>query len=88
MYEDAGVDWSSFLFTFAAVTISIGFLNLLPIPALDGSRLVIVGIEAIRRRPFDKRKEMFVHLAGIVVLLVLLVIITYKDIMKLVADGG
>ncbi len=88
MYEDAGVDWSSFLFTFAAVTISIGFLNLLPMPPLDGSRLVIVAIEAIRRRPFDKRKEFVVHLIGFALLLALFVVLTYQDILKLVVEGG
>jgi regulator of sigma E protease len=86
MYEDAGVDWSAFLFTFAAVTISIGFLNLLPIPPLDGSRLAIVGIEAIRRRPFDKSKEIVVHLVGFALLLMLLVVLTYKDILSLVGQ--
>jgi regulator of sigma E protease len=88
MYEDAGVDWGSFLFTFAAVTISIGFLNLLPIPPLDGSRLVIVGLEALRRRPFDKQKETVVHLVGFALLLVLLVVLTYKDILRLVSQNG
>jgi regulator of sigma E protease len=88
MYEDAGVDWGSFLFTFAAVTISIGFLNLLPIPPLDGSRLVIVGLEALRGRPFDKQKETVVHLVGFALLLVLLVVLTYKDILMLVNQNG
>jgi len=82
MYNEARVSWSAFLFTFAAVTVSIGFLNLLPVPPLDGSRLLIVGLEAIRRKPFDKRKEMWLHLVGYALILALFFVLTYKDILR------
>jgi regulator of sigma E protease len=82
MYNEAKVSWAAFLFVFAAVTVSIGFLNLLPVPPLDGSRLLIVGLEAIRRKPFDKRKEMWLHLVGYALILTLFFVLTYKDILR------
>lgn len=88
MYREAEVDWRYFCFVFAMVTVSIGFLNLLPIPPLDGSRLVIVGVEAIRRRPFDKRKEIIVHLIGFAVLLGLIAILTFQDIARILVGKG
>jgi len=88
MYREAEVDWRYFFFVFAMVTVSIGFLNLLPIPPLDGSRLVIVGLEAIRRKPFDKRKEIIVHLIGFALLLGLIVVLTFKDIARILVGEG
>jgi regulator of sigma E protease len=88
MYDEAKASWQSFLFTFAAVTVTIGFINLVPIPPLDGSRLVIVTLEAIRRRPFDKRKEVVVHLIGFALLIGLFVVLTYKDILRIVSKGA
>ncbi|UCC69310.1 MAG: site-2 protease family protein [Armatimonadota bacterium] len=87
MYKEAEVDWRYFFFIFAMVTVSIGFINLLPIPPLDGSRLVIVALEAIRRKPFDKRKEIIVHLIGFVLLLGLFVLLTFQDITRILVGG-
>jgi len=87
MYGEAESSWSEFLSTFALIAIAIGFLNLLPIPPLDGSRLVIVAIEAIRRKPFDKHKESLVHLIGFGLLLVLVVVLTYQDILRIIMGG-
>jgi regulator of sigma E protease len=85
MYKEAAVDWRYFFFIFAMVTLSIGFMNLLPIPPLDGSRLVIVGLEAIRGKPFDKRKEFVVHLIGLLMLLGLLAALTYRDLARILS---
>jgi len=60
----------------ALFSIAIGFFNLLPIPALDGSRLVILTIEAIRRKPFDRNKEAIVHLVGLALLLAFVLYVT------------
>ena len=84
LYEEVQTGWISFLGTSAALTVGIGFLNLMPIPPLDGSRLVIIGVEAIRRRPIDKRKENLVHLVGFGLLLALVVVLTYNDILRLI----
>ena len=88
LYNEVRISWSSFFTTAAALTIGIGFLNLLPIPPLDGSRLVITAVEAIRRRPFDKRKEVIVHLVGFALLLMLVVVLTYADILRILRFGG
>jgi regulator of sigma E protease len=87
MYGEARSSWADFLSMFALIAIAIGFVNLLPIPPLDGSRLVIVAIEAIRRKPFDKQKEGLVHLIGFGLLLALVVVLTYKDILRIVTGG-
>jgi regulator of sigma E protease len=88
LYTEARIGWLGFLSTAAALTVGIGFLNLLPIPPLDGSRLLILVIEAIRGRPFDKRKEVIVHLVGFALLLLLVAVLTYKDILRIVRFGG
>ncbi len=72
------------LLTFAAIiSIQLGLFNLLPIPALDGSRLVFFLIEAIRGKPVDPEKENLVHFFGFVLLMVFMVLITFKDLQRL-----
>ena len=66
-----------------AISINLGLMNLLPIPGLDGSRLVFGVVEVIRRKPVPPEKEAMVHLAGMVVLFGFMIFITFKDIMKL-----
>ena len=63
---------------------NLGVMNLLPIPALDGGRLVFLFIEAIRGKPIDREKEGFVHLVGFVLLMLLMVFLFYNDIAKIV----
>ncbi len=62
------------------LTINLGVFNLLPIPALDGGRILFVIIEMIRRKPIPVDKEAIVHFVGIVILLGLSVLIAFKDI--------
>ena len=71
---------ANFLSLIAFLSINIGFVNLLPIPALDGSRLLILVIEGIRRKPFDRQKEAIVHLVGMALLLGLILLITLNDV--------
>ena len=66
-----------------AISAGLGLMNLLPFPALDGSRLVFVAIEAIRRKPVNPKTEGMIHLVGMAVLLGLFVLLAYKDIVKL-----
>ncbi|RAL26325.1 RIP metalloprotease RseP [Thermoflavimicrobium daqui] len=66
----------------AVLSLNLAIFNLLPIPALDGSRLIFIGIEAIRGRPIHPNKENLVHLAGFALLMVLMLVVTYNDIMK------
>jgi regulator of sigma E protease len=64
------------------LSIAIGLTNLLPLPALDGGRLMFILVEAIRRRRVDPKKETIVHLVGMALLLTLLVVITLQDILN------
>ena len=69
----------------AAINAALGVMNLLPIPAMDGARLVFLGIEAIRKKPVPPEKEAMVHMIGLVSLLLLAVFIAYQDIARLVS---
>ncbi|HZK86572.1 MAG TPA: site-2 protease family protein, partial [Syntrophomonas sp.] len=68
----------------AFLSINLGILNLLPIPALDGSRFVFAIVEAIRRKPMDPEKEGFIHWVGFLFLMGLIVLATYNDIVRLI----
>lgn len=65
------------------ISANLGVMNLLPIPALDGGRLVFLLIEALRGKPIDREKEGMVHFAGLVVLMLFMVFVMYNDIVKL-----
>ena len=69
------------------ISLNLGIMNLLPIPALDGGRLLFLIVEAIRRKPIPPEKEGAVHAVGMVLLLGLFVVLTYHDIVKLVTGG-
>ena len=78
---------SSLWMMISFITINIGIFNLLPIPALDGARLVFLTIEAIRRKPISAEREGMVHFVGIMLLMILMLVITFKDIWMLVVGG-
>jgi regulator of sigma E protease len=59
---------------------NLGVMNLLPVPALDGGRLVFILIEAVRRKPVPREKEAMVHLVGMVLLMILMVLVLFNDI--------
>ena len=65
------------------LTANLGIMNLLPIPALDGGRLVFLFVEAVRGKRVPPEKEGMVHFAGLAVLMVLMVVVMYNDIVKL-----
>jgi len=67
----------------AFISINLGFMNLLPIPALDGSKLVFLVVEAIRGKSIPVEKEGYIHFIGFVVLIGFMIFITYKDILRL-----
>lgn len=72
-----------FLYLMVIISINLGLMNLLPIPGLDGSRLVFMVIEAIRRKPVSQRIESIVHLCGYALLLGLMIFCTYQDVLRL-----
>ncbi len=74
----------NFLFLAAFITVNIGVMNLLPLPALDGGRIFFLLIELVRRKPIPPEKEGVVHFVGLILLLGLMLFITWNDIMKLI----
>ncbi len=58
-------------------------MNLLPLPALDGGRLVFLFIEAVRKKPINREVEGMVHFAGLMLLMALMVVVMYNDILKI-----
>ena len=62
----------------------MGFLNLLPLPALDGGRLIFLGYEAVTRKKPSARVENFVHMIGFILLMGLFVIVAWNDILRLI----
>lgn len=76
--------WYNFLFFAAFLAVNIGVMNLLPLPALDGGRILFVLIELIFRRPVPKEKEGWIHFAGFALLILLMVYATWNDIMRII----
>lgn len=74
---------SAFVQLLVLISINLGLMNLLPIPGLDGSRLVFGLVEVIRGKPVPPEKEAMVHLVGMVFLFGLMIFFTYKDIVRL-----
>ncbi len=64
------------------LSINLGLMNLLPLPALDGGRLLFFLLEGVRGKPVNREKEGLVHFVGIVLLMILMVVVTWNDIQK------
>ncbi|MDQ0206311.1 RIP metalloprotease RseP [Alkalicoccobacillus murimartini] len=67
----------------AMLSVNLGIVNLLPIPAMDGGRLVFIGYEAIRGKPIDPQKEGMIQFVGFAFLMLLMIVVTWNDISKL-----
>lgn len=78
---------SDFLSVVSLITINVGIFNLIPIPALDGCRILFLLIEAIRRKPVKPQVEGMVHFAGFALLMLFMLVVTFNDIVRLVAGG-
>ncbi len=68
----------------AVISMNLGIMNLLPLPALDGGRLVFLVIEGIRRKPIPRDKEGMVHFVGMMCLFILMGVLVFSDVMKLI----
>lgn len=79
--------WVSLLLLAAALSANLGLFNILPIPVLDGSRLALLTVEGIRKRPLDPHKENMIHMVGLAVLLAFVVFVTYHDLLRLLRQG-
>lgn len=79
--------WVSLLLLAAALSANLGLFNILPIPVLDGSKLLLMGMEAIRHRPLDAAKENLINMVGFMVLLAFVLFVTYHDLLRLMSQG-
>ncbi len=77
-------DIYSLLMMFSLICVNVGVMNLLPLPALDGGRLVFLLFEAIFRRPVPQKFEGMVHFIGLALLLLLMLLITFNDVFRLI----
>ena len=78
--EQMTLGWSAFVTLIALVSINLGFMNLLPIPMLDGGYLFFYAIEAARRRPLGERAQAWAFRGGLATLLVLMLVVTANDL--------
>jgi regulator of sigma E protease len=81
--QATSANYSGLLMIMAFITINIGIFNLLPLPALDGGRLIFIIIEGIRKKPIEAKYEALVHSIGIALLLTLMAVVTFNDIVKI-----
>lgn len=81
--EGALMIWMNMLNMAVLLSANLGVMNLLPLPALDGGRLVFLVIEAIRKKPINREIEGRIHFAGLMALMVLMVVVMYNDFLKI-----
>ncbi len=93
--SDGFTPWQNFVSVFisilrvmALITINLGLFNLLPVPALDGGRLVFIIIEMIIRKPVPAKYESIVHFVGLMLLFALMIFVTFNDIVRLIGCSG
>ncbi|MGN1082156.1 MAG: site-2 protease family protein, partial [Candidatus Avispirillum sp.] len=73
----------NFIYLVVVISMNLGVMNLLPVPALDGGRFVFLLIEAVRRKPINPKVEGVIHTAGLALLMLLMIFICVKDVIKL-----
>lgn len=81
--EGGVIVWASLLNIAVLLSANLGVMNLLPIPALDGGRLVFLILELIRRKPINRQAEAMIHMAGFVLLMALMFVVMYHDIVRM-----
>ena len=88
IYEETKEDWRDVLVNMLNLTmlisLSLGFMNILPLPALDGGRLVFLIVEVFRGKPIAPEKEGIVHFVGLVFFMVLMVVVMFNDISNII----
>jgi len=78
--EQASLGWVSFVYFVAMISINLGFINLLPVPMLDGGHLLFYAIEGVRRRPLPPRAVEWAFRTGLAALLMLMIFVTLNDL--------
>ena len=74
----------NFIYLAVVISMNLGVMNLLPLPALDGGRLVFLIIEGIRRKPIRREIEGYINFAGLMVLMLLMVAVCVKDVISII----
>ena len=80
--KQAGFD--IFFELLAIISVNLGIMNLLPIPGLDGSRLLFLLVEGMRKKPIDAQIESRIYLTGFILLIGIMIIMTYKDVFSII----
>lgn len=89
--QEAGGGGTHLSFWIGFLSMSLGLINILPFPALDGGRAVFLLVEAVRGRPVDPAREQMVHYVGLAILLGFIGFVTYNDVLRLIqklVSGG
>ncbi|MCM5569191.1 RIP metalloprotease RseP [Burkholderiaceae bacterium FT117] len=84
--QSARVGWFAYLSFLALISISLGVLNLLPVPVLDGGHLVYYGLEAVKGRPLSERFIVVTQKAGLAVIMLMMVVALFNDISRLIGS--
>lgn len=79
---------NNIVFMLMIITVNLGIVNLLPLPALDGGRFLFMLIELVRRKPVPAKYEGWVHAVGFLILLGFIVVVTFNDVFRLVTGAG
>ncbi len=82
--QAASTGFINVLYLIVVITINLGVFNLLPFPALDGGRIIFLLVELIIGRPINKKFESYVNLAGIMILFLIMILVTFKDVFSLI----
>ena len=86
--QSAGSALSVYAQLLVLISVNLGLFNLLPIPGLDGSRILFLLIEGVRRKPINRKIEAYVYTAGTVLLLGLMLVLTFKDVWNIFRGPG
>ena len=81
--DAAKTDFVGFLYIGAILTMNLGVFNFIPFPALDGGRFLLLCVEAVRRKPIDKKIEGYINATGLIILFGFMIFVTCKDILNL-----
>jgi regulator of sigma E protease len=81
--EQAKTGFANLIYLIAFLSINVGFVNLIPFPAFDGGRALFLIIEKIRKKPISQKTENTIHSIGFILLMILVLVITVNDIIKL-----
>ena len=79
---------ANIVFMMTIITINLGIVNLLPLPALDGGRLLFLIVELVRRKPISQKYEGWIHAAGFFLLIAFMLLITFNDVLRLITGSG